>query len=140
MMLSRWLRLDVAASVFAGFLGAGVVDLLLVLTRGQGARPAEAVALAIGLYGALGLVLGAAVSWATAMALGGLPSPLGAHPHVDRRVAAGILSGAVGAGALAVFAAAGFAVLVSPMHSKAPATIATAGVTVLAAALAVGVA
>ena len=88
-MLSRWLRLDVAASVFAGFLGAGVVDLLLVLTRGQGARPAEAVALAIGLYGALGLVLGAAVSWATAMALGGLPSPQAGlaapHARTERR-------------------------------------------------------
>jgi arylsulfatase A-like enzyme len=140
MMLSRWLRLDVAASVFAGFLGAGVVDLFLVMTRSQGARPAEAVALAIGLYGTLGLVLGAAAGWATAMALGGLPSPLGAHPHVDRRVAAGILSGAVGAGALAVVAAAGFVVLVSPMHSKSLATIATAGVAVLAVAPAVVVA
>ena len=119
-MLSRWLRLPVAASVFAGFLAAGVVDLLLVLGRGEGARPAEAVALAIGLYGTLGLVLG------------GLPSPLGAHPQVDRRVAAGVLSGAVGAGALAVVAAAGFIILVSPMHSKALATIATAGVAMLA--------
>ena len=131
-MLSRWLRLPVAASVFAGFLGAGVVDLLLVLGRGQGARPAEAVALAIGLYGTLGLALGAAAGWATAMVLGGLPAPLGAHPQVDRRVAAGVLSGAVGAGALAVVAAVGFVVLVSPMHSKALATIATAGVALLA--------
>jgi choline-sulfatase len=140
MMLSRWLRLDVAASVFAGFLGAGVVDLLLVLGRGDGARPAEAVALAVGLYGTLGLVLGAATGWSAAMVLGGLPAPLGAHPQVDRRVAAGVLSGAVGAGALAVVAAAGYVALVSPMHSKALATIATAGVAMLAVAPAVIVA
>src|SRR5215216_1254771 len=124
MMLSRWLRLDVAASVFAGFLGAGVVDLLLVLTGGQGARPAEAVALAIGLYGTLGLILGLALGWAAAMVLGALPAPLAAHPQVDRRVSAGVLAGAAGAGALALVAAVGHAVLVAPMHSRALATIA----------------
>jgi arylsulfatase A-like enzyme len=98
------------------------------------------VALAIGLYGTLGLVLGAATGWAAAMVLGGLPSPLAAHPQVDRRVAAGVLSGAVGAGALAVVAAAGYIILVSPMHSKTLATIATAGVAMLAVAPAVIVA
>jgi arylsulfatase A-like enzyme len=131
-MLSRWLRLDVAASVFAGFLGAGVVDLLLVLSRGQGARPAEAVALAMGLYGTLGLILGLALGWAAAMVLGALPAPLAAHPQVDRRIGAGVLAGAVGGGALALVAAAGYTVLVAPMHSRALATIATAGVALLA--------
>src|SRR5688500_970293 len=117
-MVSRWLRLDVAASVFAGVLAAGVVDLALLLTRGQEVRPGEALALTLGLHGALGLLLGALAGWATAMVLGPLPSPLGSYPDIDGRVATGILAGAIGAAALAVIAAVGYGALVSAMHSK----------------------
>ena len=123
--------------MFAGVLAAGAVDLVLMLARGQEARPAEAVALTIGLHGLLGLVLGALAGWAAAMVLAPLPAPLGAYPEVDGRVATGIVAGAVGAVALALIAAAGYGVLVAPMHSKRLAIIATAGVTLLSVAPAV---
>ena len=45
-----------AASLFAGVLGGGVIDAALVLSRAPGTPRLEVAALALGLYGTLGLV------------------------------------------------------------------------------------
>jgi arylsulfatase A-like enzyme len=133
MMLSRWLRLDVAASVFAGALGAGLADLALMLRGGnQDLRAADAVALAVGLYGAAGLLAGLALGWAAAVVAGALPDPRRAHPDWDRDAAAGVVAVACGALLAAVLVAAGQAAFIGAMHSKRLAVIATAGVTLMA--------
>jgi arylsulfatase A-like enzyme len=135
MMLSRWLRLDVAASVFAGILGAGVVDLVMMLRGGnQDLRAADAVALSIGLYGAAGLVAGLALGWAAAVVLGALPDPRRAQVDWDREAAAGIVALACGALVIAVVAAAAQATFIGAMHSKRLAVIASAGVALIAVA------
>ena len=125
--------MDVAASVFAGFLAAGLVDLLLVRSH-DGAIPwPAAVALSVGLYGACGLLLGLLAGWAAAVvgdAIG--PSP-GDDPRRDSALAAGILAGLVGAVVLAVGAAVAHAGFVSKMHNKGLATIATGGVALIMA-------
>src|ERR1039457_4400672 len=123
-------HVPVAVSTFAGFLGAGVVDALLVVVRGHHARLFEALALSAGLYGTAGLLCAALLGWAAATVLGAIPGGWGAlreDEDLDARVC-GLLLGGVAAGAvLAVGAGLGYGGFVSSMNSHTLATIASAG-------------
>jgi arylsulfatase A-like enzyme len=133
-MFARWLKLSVAASTFAGWLGAGAVDLVLVMARGQDVPAGPAGALVLGLYGLVGLVLGGLLGW-TAAVISGACQDAGVsreRPELDTRLAAGVLLGAIGAAVTGLLAAAGHVLFVAKMHSRALATIATFGVTLLA--------
>jgi arylsulfatase A-like enzyme len=134
-------HIPVAVSTFAGFLGAGALDALLVLVRGHQARLFEVLALSTGLYGSAGL-LGALLSgWAAATLLAAIPGGWGAlreDEALDAR-ACGLLLGGLAAGlVLAVGGGLGYGGFVSSMNSRTLATIASAGlalVFVLPAAL-----
>jgi choline-sulfatase len=134
----------VASSALAGLLGAGLVDAALTLARADGARPASAVAaLAIGLYGALGVVAGAALGALCGGVLAALPggwSGLQQSPERDRAAATGILSGLVGVLVIAAGAAAGQRLLIGKMSSPKLAAIAAAGMVVLWAPVAAAIA
>jgi choline-sulfatase len=123
-------HLPVAVSTFAGFLGAGVFDALLVLARGHQARLFEALALSVGLYGGAGLLCAALLGWAAATLLGAIPGGWGAlrdDEALDAR-ACGLLLGGVAAGlVMAVGAGLGYGGFVSAMNSRTLATIASAG-------------
>jgi arylsulfatase A-like enzyme len=142
-MLNRLCRLDVAASVFAGLLAAGLLDLILLRSHDASVPLTAAAALSLGLYGAAGLVLGVLAGWAVAVISGALQPEATTDQRRDALVAAGILAGAVGALVLALGAALAHAAFVSKMHSKTLATIATGGVSFImlvpAALLAVAV-
>jgi arylsulfatase A-like enzyme len=120
----------VAVSTFAGFLGAGVLDGLLVLARGHQARLFETLALSAGLYGSAGLLIAALLGWAAATVLAAIPGGWGAlrqDEALDGR-ACGFLLGGVAAGlVLALGAGLGYAGFVSSMNSRTLATIASAG-------------
>jgi arylsulfatase A-like enzyme len=122
----------VAASAFAGFLGAGVVDLAAILTRVSGAPARPIATLALGIYGTLGLCA-AAVAWAVVRAtLGALPG--GARRLVDDVVFDGQLTAALfasvgGAVVLALGAAAAQGLFLGHMASRQLAVIATFGIT-----------
>ncbi len=146
-MLAHWLNVPVAASTLAGMLGAGVIDLLLVLARAKDVPVADASVLVLGLYGALGLVLAGLLGWSVAVvsaavrdAGGSRERPevaeaaqtQGAQSQLDRRLAAGLVVGAVGAAFMGLLVAAAHVAFVARMHSHALATIATFGVTLLA--------
>jgi len=118
------------ASAFAGIFGAGILDAGLVLARGSGGRLFEVLALAAGLYGTAGLLLGAFVGWAVATALGALPGGwrgLRDDRDLDRRAATALLGLAVAALAMAVGAGAAYGLFVAEMASRKLAVIATAG-------------
>ena len=141
----RFSRLGpIAASVLAGFLGAGVADVLATLVRGPGAGAAPGVfVLAMGLYGAAGLLAACVIGLLAAGVLGALPggpASLVHQPEVDGSAAAGVLSGSVAALVIAVAAAAGQKLLVRPMQSDKLATIASAGLVLMAALPAAAVA
>jgi arylsulfatase A-like enzyme len=137
----RFFHWPTGASVFAGFLGAGVIDALVVLARGSDAPALAVVALAVGLYGVAGAVLGTLAGWAAGTILGALPArPLAQHEELDARVAGAILAGVAGAVALAVGAAGAHAVFVSRMASAKLATIATGGLVLALCPIAVVVA
>jgi len=127
-------HIPVAVSTFAGFLGAGVFDALLVLVRGHHASPLEALALSAGLYGAAGLLCAALLGWATAIVLGAIPGGWGAlreDEALDAR-ACGLLLGGVGAAlVLAVGVGLGYGGFVSSMNSRTLATIASAGLALI---------
>lgn len=128
-LLARWLHVPVAASAFAGILGAGVVDLLLILAGGQ-ASTFDALALALGLYGAVGVIVAVGVGWATATALGAIPGgvrAVRADPEIDLRVATAIFAGTAGALALALALAVAHGAFVGGMNNRLLATIATFG-------------
>ena len=134
-------HLPVAVSTFAGFLGTGVFDALLVLVRGHQAQVFETLALSLGLFGSAGLFLAVVLGWATATVLAAVPGGWGAvraDEALDAR-ACGLLLGGLAAGlVLAVGAGIGYAGFVSAMNSRTLATIASAGlalVFVLPAAL-----
>jgi len=94
-------HIPVAVATFAGFLGAGVFDALLVLVRGHQARLFEILALSAGLYGAAGLLCAAGLGWAAATILDAIPGGWGAlreDEALDGR-ACGLLLGSVAAGA-----------------------------------------
>ncbi len=123
-------HIPVAVSTFAGCLGAGVVDALLVLACGHHARLFEALALSAGLYGTAGLLCAALLGWSAAAVLGAIPGGWGAlreDEDLDARVC-GLLLGGVAAGAvLAAGAGLGYGGFVSSMNSRTLATIASAG-------------
>src|SRR4051812_20956512 len=115
-MRARDLHGPVAASAFAGLLGAGIVDVLVTLARtGSGAAPRAVVALALGLYGAAALVAGAALGALAGAVTGAIPggwSSLRGDRERDQAAAAGVLAGLVGVLVLAIGAAAGQRVLI----------------------------
>jgi len=124
------LHFPLAASTFAGLLGAGLADALVVLTRGQQGRFGQILALTIGLYGAGGLLAAALGGWAAARVLAAIPGGLPAlrdDPTLDTRVCGFILAGTLSGAALAVGTGISHAVFVSNMSSHALATIASAG-------------
>src|SRR4030095_5530135 len=92
------------ASVFAGLLGAGVIDAALVLARSSGAPAFAVAALALGIYGTAGGVLGGLLRVAGGILFGAMPHPLAADPEADQRLAGAVLAGLAGAVALAVAA------------------------------------
>jgi hypothetical protein len=99
-------HVSVAVSTFAGFLGAGVFDALVVLLRGHQAGLFETLALSAGLYGAAGLLCAALLGWAAATILGAIPGGWGAlreDEALDAR-ACGLLLGGVAAGLVLVLA------------------------------------
>jgi arylsulfatase A-like enzyme len=120
----------VAGSVFAGLLGAGVVDGAAVLARGAGAA-ADVLALALGIYGTAGLVAGVLAGWAAGATLSAIPGGAGRlrdDPGLDDVLAGAIVAGLVGAVVVAIGAAAAQGVFVGQMASKRLAVIATAGI------------
>jgi len=141
----RFSRLGpIAASVLAGFLGAGIADVIATVARapGPGAGPGVFL-LAMGLYGAAGLLAACVIGLLAAGVLGALPagpSSLVREPDVDGAAAAGLLSGSAAALVIAVVAAAGQKLLVRPMQSDKLATIASAGLVLMAALPAAAVA
>ena len=123
-------NIPVAVSTFAGFLGAGVFDALLVLVRGHQASLFEALALSAGLYGTAGLLCAAVAGWATATVLGAIPGGWGAlreDEALDARACGLLLGGVAAGGVLAAGAGLGYAGFVSSMNSRTLATIASAG-------------
>lgn len=134
----RFSRLGpIAASVLAGFLGAGAADILATLVRAPGAGGGPGVfLLSMGLYGAAGLLAACVIGLLAAGVMGafpGGPGSLAREPGVDQSAAAGLLSGAVATLIVAVGAAAGQKLLVRPMQSDKLATIASAGLVLIAA-------
>jgi choline-sulfatase len=133
-----------AASTFAGVFGAGLVDAGVTLARAgvAGAGPGV-VALAVGLYGAAGLVAAVVVGLVGGGVLGAIPGGMGGlREDVDRdtAVTTGLLAGALGVGVAALVAAAGQRMLIGAMQSQKLATIAAAGMVVIAALPAAAVA
>jgi choline-sulfatase len=133
----RDLHGPVAASAFAGLLGAGLADALITLMRADGPAPLGPLALvAIGLYGVAGLVVGVGLGALWGAASGALPggwAALRAEAELDRRVTAGILAALAGVGVMAIVAALGHEILVGKMQSQKLAAIASAGLVLLAA-------
>jgi choline-sulfatase len=123
---------SVAASVFAGVIGAGVLDAALVLTREHGTTSWPVIALAGGLYGAAAMV-GAVTAWAvvraTLTALPGGARRLVGDPGFDQRLAGALLAALGGALVLALGAAAVQGLFVGKMASHQLAVIATFGLT-----------
>jgi arylsulfatase A-like enzyme len=142
----RFSRLGpVAASVLAGFLGAGLADAVATLLRAPEAGGPGVFLLAIGLYGAAGLLAACMIGLLVAGLMGAVPGGLGSlarEPEVDRSASAGLLSGAVGVLVIAIGAAAGQKILIRAMQSDKLATIASAGLVLMgalpAAAVAIG--
>jgi arylsulfatase A-like enzyme len=126
-----------AASVFAGVLGAGVLDAIVTLARaGTPGAAGGVLALSLGLYGVTGLVLavgagllGGGVRDALTDARGALRS----NAERDAAVATAFLAVGVGAAVAAVVNAAGQRLLIGNMQSQKLATIAAAGMIAIAA-------
>jgi choline-sulfatase len=133
----RDLHGSVAASAFAGLLGAGVADALITLARAEGPTPLGPLLLiAIGLYGVAGLLVGVGLGALIGAALGALPGgwpALRDDAERDRRVAGAILATLAGVVVVAIGAALGQRLLVGKMQSQKLAAIAAAGLVVLAA-------
>ena len=141
----RFSRLGpIAASVLAGFLGAGVADVFATLVRAPGAGGGAGLfLLSMGLYGAAGLLAACVIGLLAAGVLGAIPGGLGSLPReadVDRTAAAGVLAGAVATLVVAFGVAAGQKLLVRPMQSDKLATIASAGLVLISALPAAAVA
>ncbi|HEX7597204.1 MAG TPA: hypothetical protein VF518_03255, partial [Polyangia bacterium] len=117
-----------AASTLAGILGAGILDAGFTLFRGNGAHPFEVLALAVGLYGIVGLLLAALVGWAVATSLGAIPGgwrAMVADRELDGRNAAAVLGLAAAALVMGAGAAAIHGLFVTEMASRKLAVIAT---------------
>jgi arylsulfatase A-like enzyme len=126
----------VARATFAGLLGAGVFEVLLVLARGHHARLFETLALALGLFGTCGLVAAAILGWAAATVLAAIPGGwqgLRDDEALDERVCGLLIGGATGGLVLGLGAALGHKAFVAAMNSQTLATIATGGVAIIMA-------
>ena len=124
------LHFPVAASTFAGLLGAGLVDAAFVLARGQQGHFAQGLALTVGLYGAVGLLAATFLGWAAAKVLAAIPGGLGGmrdDPALDGRVCGFVLAGTLSGAALAIGTGISHSVFVSNMNSHTLATIASGG-------------
>ena len=129
-------HLPVALSTFAGLLGAGVLDTLLVLGRGHQASLLHTLALSAGLYGTCGLGCALLLGWAAATLLAAIPGGfhgLLADEALDSRVCGLLLGGTAGGLVLAVGAGVGHKAFVASMNSQTLATIATAGLALVMA-------
>jgi arylsulfatase A-like enzyme len=128
------LHVATALSVFAGIFGAAFVDALAVVLRGRSADLLQTLALALGLYGTVGLVAAALAGWAVAVVMRSIPSSPSAvldDEGLDARVC-GLLLGGVAASAVVAFGAGvGYASFVSSMNSRTLATIASGGLAAL---------
>jgi arylsulfatase A-like enzyme len=136
----------VAASTFAGILGAGLLDGVVTLARAggdaSGAAPGVLV-LAVGLYGVAGLLAGLVAGLLAGGVLRAIPGGAGslrADLPRDRAVATGILATVVGVMVAAAVAAAGQKLLIGKMASARLAAIAAAGMVAIAAVPAAAVA
>jgi hypothetical protein len=127
-------HLPTALSAFAGLLGAGIIDGLLVFARGQHAG--AALVLSLGIYGTAGLLCAVCLGWAVATVRGTLPGGPGRlltdEPH-DTQICGLLLGGAVAGLVLAFGAGLGHRLFVASMNSQTLATIATAGLALLMA-------
>jgi arylsulfatase A-like enzyme len=124
------LHFPIAASTFAGLLGAGLVDAVAMLVRGPKASFLELLTLSVGLYGSAGLVCAALLGWAAAMVMGTIPGGLTSlrDDHaLDARVCGFLLAGTLAGATLAVGTAVSHGLFVSSMNSRTLATIASAG-------------
>ena len=145
-MRLRDLHGPVATSTFAGFVGAGLVDVGVTLARADGPVPVPALlVLGVGLYGVVGLLAGLLLGALVAGVMGALPDGFRAlrdSPTRDRAAAGNIVATMIGVLVLAAGAAAGQRLLIGNMASQKLATIAAAGVVIIAApfaaALAIG--
>src|SRR5882757_268943 len=122
-MRLRDLHGPVAASTFAGFAGAGLLDVAVTAARAEGPVPfPPLLLLAVGLYGVAGLVAGLVLGGLAAAVNGALPeggfSALRDPPTRDRAAAAGIIAALVGVAMLAVAAALGQRLLIGSMASQ----------------------
>jgi arylsulfatase A-like enzyme len=126
-----------AASTFAGVFGAGVVDAAVTLARAGAPGASLGVAeLAIGLYGAAGLALAATIGLLVGGVIEAIPGGTGAlrtNRDRDLPVTTGVLAGALAVGVAAVINAAGQRLLIGQMQSQRLATIAAAGMMLIAA-------
>ncbi len=140
----RDLQGPVAASAFAGLLGAGLIDVLVTVFRADGPAPfGPLLLLAIGLYGLAGLIIGVILTAMQSAALGALP---GGWPVIrydderDREIASRIIAALVGVLVLATATAVGQRLFVGKMASQKLAAIASAGIVLLASPVAGAVA
>jgi arylsulfatase A-like enzyme len=123
-------NLPVASSTFAGLTGAGLVDALLVLTRGHNAGVFQVLALTVGLYGTAGIVAAVLLGWAAAQVVAAIPGGLASlrdDQAIDTRVCGFLLAGTLGGSALAIATGISHAFFVANMNSRTLATIASAG-------------
>jgi arylsulfatase A-like enzyme len=131
----RWRLGPIAASILAGFVGAGVLDALVTGLRTSGASaPGALLTMGLGLYGAVGLVAALVVGTLTAGVLRALPGGFAGLANDDRAdalAAAGILAATVGIVTIAAGVALGHKLIVRPMQSDKLATIAVAGLVLL---------
>jgi arylsulfatase A-like enzyme len=140
-MTFRWRLGPIAASILAGFVGAGALDVLVSVIRtssGSGSLPGLLL-LGMGLYGCAGLACAAVIGLLATGVLRALPGGLAGLTADDRRdalVATGILAATIGIVVMAFVVAFGHKVIVRPMQSDKLATIAVAGLVLLAAPLA----
>jgi choline-sulfatase len=126
------LRRPTGASVFAGLLGAGILDAVLV----GGPGGAGAIALVLGLYGVAAVVAGLGAELAVGAVLGARSpgaAPLRTDPAADRAVATGILSVCIGILVTAVVALLGQKIFVGKMASAKLAAIAAGGLVAIGA-------
>jgi arylsulfatase A-like enzyme len=124
----------VAASTFAGFFGAALVDALTVLAREPRAGFLPALTLSIGLYGAAGLVAAVLLGWAFAQVVGAIPGGLLGlrdDEELDARVGGVLLAGTLAGAALAVGTGVSHSVFVSKMNSQRLAAMASAGMALI---------
>lgn len=131
-VLARAISWPTALSTFAGVLGAGLMDALLTILRGT-AGAVGVVALALALYGALGLLVGLLAGWIVATLRNVLPDGWRAQPQTDAHATVALGAFVVGALVLATLSAFGYAAFTAGMARRTLGTLATFGVTALAA-------